>query len=370
MKKRLFKSRKSVVRALILTAAFVLAVLCTAALYGRWAGLLQSQRAAERFRGESRQPFAQATAMYPAGEGTDRQGIYEFQKSLNAKLLEASLEAPENGSLYMDAWSAEGRVTVTGNRDTTEASVLAVGGDWFRFHPMEFKFGSYFSGDDLRKDYVVLDEDLAWTIFGGLDVAGLDVTIGGKPFLVAGVVKREDDFATKKAYSGGAGLFMSWDALAELQEGLKITVYEVCCAEPVSGFTLSAVKEGFPNCDTVQNSGRFSVEKIFGIIRNLGARSMRQSAVIYPYWENAARVVEDRLAVVLAAAVLLAVFPAAVVVLMLWALGQRLAELVKGLVRKLADRIERQRYKRYLKKKEARAGGGGRVPERKESLQR
>ncbi len=97
---------------------------------------------------------------------------------------------------------------------------------------------------------------------------------------------------------------------------------------------------------------------------------MRQSAVIYPYWENAARVVEDRLAVVLTVAVLLSVFPAVAAVLMLWALGQRLAELVKGLVRKLLDKIERQRYKRYLKKKEARAGGGSRVPERKESLQR
>jgi hypothetical protein len=53
---------------------------------------------------------------------------------------------------------------------------------------------------------------LAWKLFGGSNLAGMTVTIGDKPFVVAGVVKRESDKADKAAYDGGAGLYMLYDA--------------------------------------------------------------------------------------------------------------------------------------------------------------
>jgi hypothetical protein len=36
-------------------------------------------------------------------------------------------------------------------------------------------------------DRVVLDEEMAWKLFGAKDVSGLQVTIAGSPYLVAGV---------------------------------------------------------------------------------------------------------------------------------------------------------------------------------------
>ena len=52
-------------------------------------------------------------------------------------------------------------------------------------------------------DRVVLDAD-SLQPFGSSDVAGMEVTINGKTFPIAGVVKSEDDFATAAALDAGA----------------------------------------------------------------------------------------------------------------------------------------------------------------------
>ena len=84
-------------------------------------------------------------------------------------------------------------------------------------------------------DRVVLDETLAWQLFGGFDVAGLTVTISGKPFQVAGVVRRESDFATKEAYQDGASMFLSYSAMKSLDENSTITCYEIVMPDPITG---------------------------------------------------------------------------------------------------------------------------------------
>jgi hypothetical protein len=96
---------------------------------------LQSQQAAKRFTGDSGERFAQASAFFPVGKGTDEAGIYGFRETMEEKLSEASIEAPENGSLWADCYSAQGEVNVTGPRGSSNASVIGVGGDYFLFHP-------------------------------------------------------------------------------------------------------------------------------------------------------------------------------------------------------------------------------------------
>ena len=96
-------------------------------------------------------------------------------------------------------------------------------------------------------DRVVLDETLAWQLFGGFDVAGLTIQINGQPFQVAGVVRRESDFASKEAYLDGARLFLSYSAMAALDENSKITCYEIVLPDPITGFGLSTVSD---NIDT------------------------------------------------------------------------------------------------------------------------
>ena len=82
-----------------------------------------------------------------------------------------------------------------------EASAIAVGGNFFDFHPIRLLNGTYLAESDLMKDRVLLDEDLAWLLFGGTDLQGMPMEINGVPFVVGGVVQREQDFASRRAYT-------------------------------------------------------------------------------------------------------------------------------------------------------------------------
>lgn len=101
-------------------------------------------------------------------------------------MIDASLEAPEGGSLYQDAWSGTATsVAVSGPAGKSNVKTYGVGGDFFLFHPYTLLSGSYIAESDFAQDRVVLDENLAWQLFGSSDVAGMEVTIGERNYPVA-----------------------------------------------------------------------------------------------------------------------------------------------------------------------------------------
>ena len=285
-------------------------------------GLLQSQRAAERYAGQSGERYAQITCFFQQGEGLSETNIRSFEESLDSKLQEASLEATEDRSLWVDAYSMKGTLTVKGFRGSVTASATGVGGAFFQFHPLRLRSGSYIDSRDLMRDRVVLDEELAWKLFGSYDVAGMEVSIGGRPYFIAGVIDREDDFASARTYSDGPGIFVSYQTLENAGDAL-FTCYEVILPDPISGFAKSLVTDSFqdPNIEIIQNNGRFELGKIWSLISGFGDRSIQSSGIAYPYWENAARVVEDYMALLFILTVLIGLCPficlSAVIVMLL-----------------------------------------------------
>jgi len=287
----------------------LLAAVC-AVIFGWMTGLLPSLDAAQRWRGGSETAFTQVACFLPVDEPRSKDQILQFRRTLDAKLTDASLEAPENGSLYADAYSAEAKLTVTGDHGSAQVRTVGVGGQFFLFHPLTLRSGSYISEHDLMQDRVVLDETTAWTLFGSPDVAGMSVTIEGKPYYVAGVIHREDDFASEAAYGEGAGMFLSYDAFYELTQR-EISCYEIVLPNMISGFGLGLVKDNFDvgSGDIVENTTRFGLKHLLSVIGAFGERSMRHNGVIYPYWENAVRMTEDWLALLLLLMLLLLACP-------------------------------------------------------------
>lgn len=312
---------------IIFLAVLVLLTAATGALiwaYHSTANAMLSQQEAARFRGASELRFSQVSAFFPVDGGTSQQAIYTFRNGIDAPLSEIGVEAPQGGSLWKDAYSATGQISIQGPKGNATAQTIAVGGDWFAFHPLTLRSGTYIYESDLMHDRVVLDETLAWQLFGGFDLAGQEVRIGGQRFIIAGVVAREEDSASQRSYPGGAGLFMHYDTFASLTAtsgggeeqpsavpSAEISCYELVCAEPLTGYTSSIVTEAFSTATVVQNTGRFSVGRIFDVLSNFGERSMLREAIIYPYWENAAHYTEDVLSVLLVAIFLTGLFPAA-----------------------------------------------------------
>ncbi len=284
--------------------------LCFFTAFRHAGNTLRSQHMAEEYTGDGELEFAQVSVFVPEGKSIGDDDIWKFRETTRVNTQDLVPETVKN--LYLDAWSTKGSVNVKGEHGSSDATATAVGGDFFLLHPQNLLSGGYISSDDLMHDRVILDEELAWKLFGGYDLTGLPVEIGGSTFYVAGVIARETDWATEKAYTDGAGLYMSYEAYKAMNEGAYISCYEAIIPEPVENFAKMHVADNFAPKDAVVvvNSGRYSVGNVFSLLKNMGQRTMRTDTVYYPYWENAARLVENRCMVLLVLAVLFWVCPA------------------------------------------------------------
>lgn len=344
--------------ALVILCGLLLLASCACFLTGRSLGkLLPSQTAAERWTGEGEGVFRQISCYLPQEERITLNQIHAFRYAILDKLHEAGLEADTDTRLFRDAWSTAGKLNASTEIGHGDVSVIAVGGDYFLFHPLRLLNGSYLTESDLMEDRVLLDEETAWLLFGSTDLAGMELKLNGVPFTVAGVIEREQDFASRKAYTAGRGIFMSFDALTNLVEGTGASCYELVMTDPVKNFALNFVKEKFPvgQGEVVENTGRFSFGRVLQLVKQFGSRSMQKLGVIYPYWENAARCVEDWCSLLSLLCLAFAVLPVLLVVQLavrvLWLLKRKLSEDVLPEVKEKTEEALRKQQRKHWEKK-------------------
>lgn len=286
-------------------------------------GSLIDQQAARRWDEEG--GSAQVSCFLAEGVEIDEFGIRSFEQQLEQSLLEVSSELrehqEENKRLFIDAYSSLGRITVVSEKGNLDASAVGVGGDFFLFHPLRLVSGSYFSGDDLMKDAIILDEEAAWQLFGSSDIAGKSVMIGGIPHYISGVVRRQEDRFAEGAGLSESVVYLSNESLLAYGQSGGISVYEVTAPNPVKGFVANCVREhlGVEERDmlTIENSARYQPEALLPVILSFGTRSMQNYAVRLPYWENIARGWEDIAALALIFRCLFLLVPAVIFIVFL-----------------------------------------------------
>lgn len=257
-------------------------------------GTLSSQKAAARWQKSGR--YAQISAFFAAGHGMDENAVYTLRTAVNSALTQASITAPTNSArLWYDAYSAETSLSAATFRASVNAAVTAVGGDFFRIHPLPLESGWYFSDSDITQDRVLLDTVAAWQLFGSYDVAGMEVTIAGRPFVVAGVVSPEPDRYTSRAYGEAPRIYMSYVTLSDYQQ-TELTCYEAVLPDPVTGFAQNLLAKQLPVSEgyrqIIENSARFTFSGLLALLKDFAASRMVSVPVVYPYWENAARMLE------------------------------------------------------------------------------
>lgn len=289
---------KQVVFSLITILSLIIFIILTIWSSHMVKGLIDQQAA---FRWDPEGGSAQISCFLAENVEMDEFKIISFERQLEQSLLEvlpADEQGGENGKrLFIDAYSSLGTATLVSEKGKLEASTVGIGGDFFLFHPLQLVSGGYFSGNDLMKDFVVLDEDAAWQLFGSSDIAGMSLMIGGVPHYVSGVVKRQEGRFAENAGLDKTIVYMSHESLSAYGESDGISVYEVTAPNPVKGFVYNCVKEKLGveenHMIVVENSSRYLPESLIPVILNYGTRSMQNAAVKFPYWENIARGWED-----------------------------------------------------------------------------
>lgn len=287
-----------------------------------------AQQMAERWDSEG--GSAQVSCFFSDSVQATPETIMAFEYAMKNKLQEASIEAPsENARLWASAYSAKGRISLSSNLASIEVGAYGVGGDYFMFHPLDLESGGmYFSGDEMMQDKVLLDQNTAWQLFGSYDIAGQPITIGSGPDshvgIVAGVICNEGGWMNEKAGAAEGTVYLSYEMLEAYGQHSGINAYEVVMPNPITGFARQMVEEniGFEQeqVQVVENSRRYSMLALIDILGQFGTRSMNAKAIIYPYWENAARGWEDILSILFVLRMLLLAVP---IVLLTWWLRKR-----------------------------------------------
>ncbi|MBQ5319204.1 MAG: ABC transporter permease [Oscillospiraceae bacterium] len=249
--------------------------------------------------------YSQVSVFTESMSSINIDGIFTARVDIEKRLVENSLVSEKaNARIWVDAFSSnQGKLTVTSAYGNAEAETIITGGDFFLFHPLELISGYYYSEDNLMHDRILIDENLAWQLYGASDIQGKPVIIGSKYYYIAGVFKNSSNSDVEKVSGNVPTMFMPYQGYEILGNTPYFSCYEACLPNPVTGLALKIVTDSVPVKETnsviVENSERYSLKNKFGIIQNFGMRSVKDNAVVYPYWENAARITEDKSALVL-----------------------------------------------------------------------
>ena len=308
-----------------------------------------------------------------AGFNTD--GMYALRSKLQTELT-AAVTAPDGRiPKTADAYSTpigSGYVTC----DSTgrgEADITAVGGDFFLFRDFKLLSGAYFSDRDVMQDGAVIERSLAYSLYSSSNVAGQLIYINDVQFYIAAVIDDPSDKYEKRTIDENPRVYVSYkgaESLPQVQyaadsigmnEGAqpkltKITCYECIMADPVENFTYNTVKKHFKesfgdgNYAVVNNTERFKPSKMAKAYRKRADLAIRKDTLVYPYWENASRIAEFKLAPIYFWRTVCFVLPLITAVRLIWTGARLLKKSGRKLVSAVAEAYKKALYRRRQKK--------------------
>ena len=305
-------------RILIALAVSLILFLAALALYlvrTHMAGKLFDQQAALSWS-EDGSGVSQISIFWPNGKQADAFAIKELEYKIRQELIKDSITdgQPESAPVSVTCMSAQGSVDIM--RGTTKIHARAIGtyGDFFRFHPVTLLSGTLYPDDLLVPDHILVDEYLAWQLFGGYDIKGQTVMIGGVMHTIDGVFRLEKTGRIEKRSGIPDNLcILSLESLCQLgkvdgQSSANdnggdaaavgtaklygVNAWEIVMPDPVKNYAINLIKEQVKadkeEIRVVENSARFRPEVLR---KNLGGnytRGMQVQPYVYPYWENIA----------------------------------------------------------------------------------
>lgn len=230
---------------------------------------------------------------------------YEISNMRYAAEAASEATAEDDGRLWCDGYSYFTEVQVSrSDKNSIPCKAIVTGGDFFLFHPITFKSGWQYSSTDLHPDRIVIDEKLAFELFGSNDVEDMTLTIGDKTLYVSGVAKLDESKAREEQLGELPLIYIPQNIAEALFGARNFDYYEIMMQNPVDSYAVNALADATAGKITVDVTHRYQVKKIFGILKSFPTRSYRSEAISYPYWENTDRGTEDVLALLMAVSII------------------------------------------------------------------
>lgn len=262
--------------------------------------------AAERWRAQdSPYPYAQLAVYTDSSAAFDLDSVQLRRMDITKKLEENAFSSPEGASPFIDAYSGETTISLRTDRAMITADATVCGGNFFFFHPLELSHGGYFDEDDLTSHSVIIDEYAAWQLFGAIEVAGMDISIGGQPFRISGVCKKPTGTLEAMTWGDTPRIFINYIGLRMTNGFDRATSYEIVMPNPIDNFANTVIAQQFSIGERSTNAvlydftTRFSFEVLAKQAPSFFLRAIRENRVLPPFWENNAAVTETK-AIVLA----------------------------------------------------------------------
>lgn len=257
--------------------------------------------AAERWQaGDSSYPFAQLAVYTDSSAALDFDAVQLLRMDITKKLNENALSAPEGAAPFIDAYAGETTLSVRTDRAVISAAAVVCGGDFFFFHPLDLYHGGYFDEEDLTARAVIIDEYAAWQLFGAIEVAGMDVTIGGQLFRIAGVCKKPTDSLGAMTWGDTPRIFVNYIGLRMTNGFDRATSYEIVLPNPIDNFAYTVAAQQFSVGEHTTNTVLydFTTRFDFGVLAKQAPsffrRMIRNDRILPPFWENNAAVTETK----------------------------------------------------------------------------
>ena len=323
---------------LISAAASLLLAIIFAVAVSLAGSRLYDQQAAQIWEtdGEEAMKYAQLSVFLARDAGLNYDSLLRLQYDIDTQYIEDGIytkSESETARLWVSAASAEGTVSLSRGENSAMASVAAVIGDYFLFHPLQMMSGQYLNPQEASKDYVMLDWNTAWRIFGGYDVEGMQVEIAGYNCIVAGVFEKEEDDPSDNR------IIMSFELYERINGAAELNVLEFILPNPVTGHGLQTVEKNLPtageNRVVVENSSRFKLGSLFNAITDFDETIAQSKSIALPYFENRARVAVFRGGVFLLLTAVFAILPLTCVMMTLVKIYRRRREFLARIWKKI-----------------------------------
>ncbi len=288
-------------------------------------------------------------------EADTLKNLYHYvETALNKDSIEADPDN-KNARLTASAFIAHGSLNVSSPSANVTLPAMGIWGDFFLFHEQNLLSGNYFSDRDLNQDYCLLDEEAAWKLYGSNDIAGKILYVGDTPLVVRGVFSQPDDKMCQAAGAIGQFCYVPYDFLVNHGMINKISCYEIVMPNPVPNYAAQKLQKelGFEEdkVELVENTGRFDIIDSIKKVSGLKYRAMRTKALVFPWWENVTRVLEERISVFNLISAIGLIYGAAVVLTLIVILFIQNKDILAAYIVYFFEKIRDSIYRKRMNKR-------------------